>query len=134
MSQNYQVATAHTRMGVLVDQIFSTVPNVTVLVAKLPPNGNSAVEANIQLFNANLERMIDARPRAKLLLADMHSALNVKTDIGADGLHPNDGGYQKIATVWENTIAWAYLMVSCLIDLVRRMINLGKTCKYGTVC
>lgn len=115
MSQNYQVSTAHTRMGVLVDQIFSSVPNVTVLVAKLPPNGNSAIEANGQLFNANLEKMVAARPRAKLMLADMHSALDVKTDIGADGQHPNDGGYKKIATVWENAIAWAYLMVSLLM-------------------
>jgi lysophospholipase L1-like esterase len=111
MSQNYDVANAHTRMGVLVDQIFNAVPNTTVLVAKLPPNGNAATEANVKIFNTNLDKMASARPRAKLLLADMHAALDPATDLIADGLHPNDAGYQKIATVWENTIAWAYLMV-----------------------
>jgi lysophospholipase L1-like esterase len=111
MAQNFDVANAHTRMGVLVDYIFNTVPNTTILVAKLPPNGNAATEANVKIFNANLDKMAAARPRAKLLLANMHAALDPATDLIADGLHPNDAGYKKIATVWENTIAWAFLMV-----------------------
>lgn len=112
MTQNYDVANAHIRMGELVDQIFDSVVNVTILVAKLPPNSNAATEANIEIFNANLDKMVAARPRAKLMLADVHSALTVSTDLLADGLHPNDAGYKKIAAVWEEAIAWAYLMIT----------------------
>lgn len=111
MSQDYDVPNAHIRMGTLVDYIFTTIPNTTILVAKLPPNGNNATEANVQIFNANLEKMVSSRPRAKLMLADMHAALDVSTDLLPDGLHPNDGGYKEIATVWENTLSWAYLMI-----------------------
>ena len=113
MSQNYDVANAHNRMGNLVDDIFDSVPNVTILVTTLPPNTNAATNANINIFNGNLPKMVAARPTAKLMIADVNSALNAATDLISDGEHPNDAGFAKIATVWENAIAWAYLMVSC---------------------
>jgi lysophospholipase L1-like esterase len=99
-------------MGSLVDEIFSLVPKTVVIVAKLPPNGNSATEANIETFNADLDSMALARLGKKLLVWNMHDSLSLTTDIGQDGLHPTDAGYQKLAGLFYDAVLttgdWIY--------------------------
>lgn len=103
MGQNYDVANAPGRLGAMIDQILSAVPGVTVVVAQLTPNADSAVQARINAFNNQLPGLVQARVNAgkHVYLVSM-STLN--TGDLADGLHPNDGGYQKMADVWVGGI------------------------------
>jgi len=53
------------------------------------------------LFNADLRQRIQARTNDKVFLVDQNAAVSV-ADISSEsiGLHPNAGGYQKMADTW----------------------------------
>ena len=60
----------------------------------------------------------------KLILVDMYNALNYaengdmdhdETYLPNDWLHPTDGGYQKMAVVWQNALA--DLWQPCVVHL-----------------
>jgi lysophospholipase L1-like esterase len=96
MIQNSSGAT--TRLGTLLDHITATAPDAEVFVATIIPlaGNDSAVRA----FNAAIPGLVQARVNAgrHLHLVDMFSALTT-ADL-ADGVHPNAGGYAKMANVW----------------------------------
>ncbi|RFU33649.1 hypothetical protein B7463_g2678, partial [Scytalidium lignicola] len=88
------------RLDNLIDKIISSCPDAAVLVAQIVPNGNAAVNALVQTFNAAIPGIVKTRADAgnHVLVVDMYSALTT-ADL-TDGLHPNDGGYAKMANVW----------------------------------
>lgn len=102
--QNFSIPDAYLRMGSLVDSITTLVPGVTTIIAKLPPLGDAAAEANAVTLNADLDEVVNARPGAKLIVWDMHTPLSVTTDINSDGVHPNDVGFEKIAGLYGDAI------------------------------
>jgi hypothetical protein len=114
MRQNFQVSTAPFRMGQLIDRIFEVVPSTTVIVGTLLPNGNPAVEARIRTFNANLGGVISNRTAQgkKVSMVDMHSDWFSLADLGADGIHPTDVGYLKMARVFYTGIVAAAANIS----------------------
>ncbi|MGX6606739.1 ricin-type beta-trefoil lectin domain protein [Micromonosporaceae bacterium Da 78-11] len=103
MGQHYQLATAPDRLSALVDQILRSRPTATVVMSTLVPS--RAVNADVLAFNAKLPAIAQAKASAgkKVYLADLNSALTI-ADIGSDGIHPNDGGYAKIADRWYATL------------------------------
>lgn len=106
MTQNYHVANASQRLAALVDRIFTAVPGVTIIVSTLLPNGNTAAEANILQYNSELASVVSSRSAAgkRITLVDMHSSQFSLADVGPDGIHPTDAGYQKMAPVFYNGI------------------------------
>ena len=106
MEQNFAVSTAHLRLGQLIDRIFHVVPSTNIIVGTLPPNGNATAEANILIFNTNVENMIYNRTiqGQKVSLVDFHSDWFSLADLGADGTHPTDTGYLKMSKVWYTGI------------------------------
>jgi len=84
----------------MLDEITNAVPNATVLVAQLTPIANATSEANVEAFNAAIPKLVASRVAAgkKMLVVDMMEYVTT-TDL-FDGLHPNDGGYQKMAQAW----------------------------------
>jgi hypothetical protein len=104
MNNGVNPANAPTRLGKLIDQIFTDAPGVTIVVAKIIPAQNATTESRIVAYNAALPGVVQSRASAgkHILLVDMWSALSVN-DL-ADGLHPNDGGYQKMSKVWQQGI------------------------------
>ena len=109
MTQNYQVSTAHVRMGNLVDHILSVVPNATVIVGTLLPNAKPSAETNILAFNAALPGVISnlTSQGKKVSLVDFHSDWFSTADLGTDGTHPTDMGYLKMARVFYKGIVAA---------------------------
>jgi lysophospholipase L1-like esterase len=103
LGQNYQVSTAPDRLSALVDQIVSDDPTATVLVANLIVSTNTVVAPAEPAFNAAVAGMIQSKQGAgeHVSLVDM-SALTT-ADL-FDALHPNDGGYQKMADAWNKGI------------------------------
>ncbi len=118
MNNNDQVSTAPNRLAALIDQIFADDPSVALIVAQLIPNGNAAVQDRINSYNSQIPGIVQARANAgKHIYMVSMSSLN--TGDLSDGLHPNNGGYQKMANVfyagvqqvlakgWVTNFAWA---------------------------
>lgn len=103
MAQNYQVATAPNRLASMIDQILAGSPGVTVLVAQLIVNSDSAVQSRINAYNNQIPGIVQARVNAgkHVYLVNMGS---LNTGDLQDGLHPNDNGYQKMANAWDAAI------------------------------
>jgi lysophospholipase L1-like esterase len=97
--QNLDLPNAPARLSTLIDHITATLPTAEVFVATIIPLG-SAQEANVRTFNAAIPGIVQSKVNAgrHVHFVDMHAALT-PADL-ADGIHPNAGGYDKMATVW----------------------------------
>jgi lysophospholipase L1-like esterase len=85
----------------LIGSIFTDDPGVTVLVSSLIPTPNSTVANNMQSFNQQVSAWADQQQSGGRRVAWMdQGAVQTPNDL-ADGLHPNDTGYQKMATTWN---------------------------------
>jgi len=103
LGQNYQVSTAPNRLASLIDQIIAADPGVTILVAQLICNSDTSVQSRITSYNNQIPGIVQARVNAgKHVYTVSMSSLNLG-DL-SDGLHPNDGGYQKMADNWDAAI------------------------------
>lgn len=105
MLQHHDLANAPARLGALVDQILRAAPAATVVVSTLVPNVDATVESRVRAYNSQLPGIVQAKAAAgkKVRLADFHANLTL-ADIGADGIHPTDGGYRKLADVWYSAL------------------------------
>jgi len=104
IAQNDDLPNAPNRLSTLIDHITATVPTAEVFVAQIIPLGSPALEANVKTFNAAIPGIVQSKVAAgkHVHLVDMHSALTT-ADL-ADGVHPNAGGYDKMAAVWFNAL------------------------------
>jgi len=93
-------ANAPARLGSLIDEIAAACPDAVVIVAQLTPIASSASEANVVAFNAAVPGVVATRAAAgrKVMTVDMSNYVTVG-DL-ADGLHPNDAGYNLTAECW----------------------------------
>ncbi|MGW0801402.1 ricin-type beta-trefoil lectin domain protein [Nonomuraea sp. NPDC002799] len=93
---------APARLGTLLDRITGTAPDTEVFVATIIPL--SGADAAVRTFNAAIPSLVQSRANAgrHVHLVNMYSALTT-ADL-ADGVHPNAGGYAKMATVWYNAL------------------------------
>ncbi|MEV4350036.1 ricin-type beta-trefoil lectin domain protein [Actinoplanes sp. NPDC049596] len=98
--QNYNVASAPSRLSTLIDHITATAPAADVFVATLIPLASSGQEAAARSFNAALPGIVQSKVNSgrRVHLVDMHAALTTADLI--DGVHPTAGGYDKMAAVW----------------------------------
>ncbi|CAK4034593.1 Hypothetical predicted protein [Lecanosticta acicola] len=117
-------ATAPQRLGQLMDMILSAVPDTTLLVAQIIQleNGN---QARVDAYNSKIPGVVQQRVAAgmKVLAVNMttigangmnqsydqsgahnndpcRSSKGVNTGDLAEGVHPNDCGFQKMANAW----------------------------------
>jgi lysophospholipase L1-like esterase len=94
----------------IVDIIDSYDPSISVYVALIVPNTNSADDALITSFNSALAARVAQLQATKsnLYLVDMNSAFKQnaswRSTYFADEVHPNDAGYQVMAAEWERLI------------------------------
>ena len=63
-------------------------------------------DRKIEIFNNNLYTMANDRiiKGDNIVLVDMEDKAGLTEDDYADGLHPNDSGYKKMATIWVDPI------------------------------
>ncbi|MBD3393033.1 MAG: hypothetical protein GF418_13070, partial [Chitinivibrionales bacterium] len=88
------------RLDSLVGTIFELRPNALVFLSSIPPIPYESVELRVEEFNDGIRELVRRRSkkRADIVFADNHAALTV--DDLADGLHPSNEGYHKMAVVW----------------------------------
>lgn len=91
------ISTAPSRLSSLIDQIFKACPDTALVIATLTPlpSGQAAVDT----YNAAITQLVNNRTATgqHILLASMSAVLS--TDL-ADGVHPTNAGYVKIANAW----------------------------------
>lgn len=104
MGQNYQVDSAPTRLAALIDQIFSAEPDASIVVAQIIRPNDTAADARTLTYNAQIPAIVKTRADAgkHIVMVDMASALTT-ADL-FDIQHPNDGGYRKMAAVWNDGV------------------------------
>ncbi len=94
---------APTRLGTLIDDVVAAAPDALVVVASIIPfpSGASATAT----FNKAVPGVVQQRADAgkHVIYVDMFSALT-NADLGSDQVHPNEGGYEKMAVVWYTAI------------------------------
>jgi lysophospholipase L1-like esterase len=98
----FQLSTAATRLGALIDAIAAQRPNANIIVAEITPLVDSTLDPLAVAYNYGVASTVLAHANSgeHVTLVDMHSALNPSTDISIDNLHPTLSGYQKMASVW----------------------------------
>ncbi|GAA5193663.1 hypothetical protein GCM10023322_56180 [Rugosimonospora acidiphila] len=104
IAQNYNLSSAPARLSTLIDHITATAPSAEVFVATIIPLGSASLETNVRTFNAAIPGIVQGKVSAgkHVHLVDMHSALTT-ADL-ADGVHPNAGGYEKMAATWFSAL------------------------------
>ncbi len=103
LNQNFQVPTAADRLHALIDQIVADVPDATVLVASLIVSTNAVEEPNRPTFNQAVPGIVRAEQAAGAHVAFVDMSALTPSDL-ADALHPNDGGYAKMADAFNRGI------------------------------
>ncbi|HEY9862477.1 MAG TPA: carbohydrate-binding domain-containing protein [Candidatus Obscuribacterales bacterium] len=105
-------------LGKLIDQITTQRPDVQLLVSTIPPINPSRSSTAAQkaiAFNNSLPTLISTKAAAgkKVALVDTIKGNDgqsgtaddlVVSDLVSDGLHPTEGGYNKIANTWYDAI------------------------------
>ncbi len=102
--QQYQLATAPDRLRALIDLITDTAPAARLVVASITPLADSGLDADARAFNAAIPDIVaaEAATGRQVSFLDMYPVLTV-ADLG-DGVHPNQGGYNKMATAWNDRL------------------------------
>jgi lysophospholipase L1-like esterase len=103
LNQDYQVSTAPARLNALIDQITADAPDATVLVASLIVSTNSVEEPNRGAFNQQIPGIVQAEQAAGKHVGYVDMSALTASDL-SDALHPNDGGYQKMADAFNSGI------------------------------
>ncbi len=93
-------ASAPSNLSVLLDDILARVPQTHIIVAQIIPFRRGP-DPGHQSYNAAIPGVVASKgPRVSMV--DMQAVLS-PSDY-ADGLHPNAGGYDKMARAWEPAI------------------------------
>jgi lysophospholipase L1-like esterase len=102
--QQYQLATAPDRLRALIDLITDTAPAARLVVASITPLANSGWDADARAFNAAIPDIVaaEAATGSQVSFLDMYPVLTA-ADLG-DGVHPNQGGYDKMAAAWNERL------------------------------
>ncbi|WBB80556.1 cellulose binding domain-containing protein [Micromonospora sp. WMMD882] len=93
---------AASRLSTLIDKITTTAPNADVFVATIVPRANA--DNQVRTYNSAIPGIVRSKADAgrRVHLVDMYRALTL-ADL-ADGIHPNAGGYRKMAAVWHEAL------------------------------
>lgn len=107
MNKDLNTATAPQRVDSLVEKLITACPDALIVVAKIVPSRLKDPAARIPQFNTAVAGLMTTRIQKgqHVVVADIFSAVSVG-DL-ADGIHPNDGGYNKMAVTWADAITAA---------------------------
>jgi len=95
-------AGAPSRLSTLIDHITAQSPQTELFVSTIIPL--SCCDGTVRTYNAQIPGIVASKANAgkHVHLVEMYSALTT-ADL-ADGVHPNAGGYSKMATVWYSAL------------------------------
>jgi lysophospholipase L1-like esterase len=103
LNGDYQVSTATARLKSLVDQITADAPDATVLVASLIVSTSAGEEQHRAAFNQAVPGIVESEQAAGKHVGYVDMSALTSADL-SDSLHPNDGGYQKMADAFHRGV------------------------------
>jgi lysophospholipase L1-like esterase len=101
------------RLGSLMDTILNADPSLLLVVAQIVPQRKATPDTKnmqVQAYNAAIPGLVKTRADAgkHVTTVDMFGAFranpNYSTALLNDGLHPNDAGYDVMASTWYEEI------------------------------
>lgn len=104
------VTDAVIQMEKIVNSVRSQAPATIFFIASIPPIGPGTWyygnAGHVHTFNSQLSTLVPtwSNPQSPTVFVDVHSAINLGTDMLSDGVHPNQLGQQKIAQVFHNAV------------------------------
>ena len=107
---NVNVGQAPTRLGNLIDAMFTRRQDMLVVVAQIVPGRQDSLNARIMTYNAAIPNLVATRAAAgrHIVAVDMYGAFtrdaNYKTTLLADDLHPTPAGYLRMSDTWYAAI------------------------------
>ncbi|MDX6263617.1 MAG: hypothetical protein QOH84_5305 [Kribbellaceae bacterium] len=101
LNRNVDVPNAPARFKALIDRIVADKPGVTVIVLGLIPT-TPGLEAKVATFNSSIKSMLTA-PKTRYVDPPALTSSEM-----ADGLHPNDAGFQRMAQAFYPALDRAY--------------------------
>jgi hypothetical protein len=111
---NYDMANAPTRLGNLIDTVFTQLPNVLIVVAQpIPSRGNATLgddtglSARLKTYGDAIPAVVAQRANAgkQILVVDMYTPFNPnKAALMEDQWHPNLAGYVVLGTQWYSVL------------------------------
>ena len=101
--ENASGATVAGRLNALIGQIYGRLPNVSLIVASIPPL-DSPKNSNVVAYNALIPGIVGDHAAAGrwIRFVDIYSVVSVADLV--DGIHPGTAGYSKMATAWFDTL------------------------------
>ncbi|KAH8670960.1 SGNH hydrolase-type esterase domain-containing protein [Xylariales sp. PMI_506] len=105
---NVDIPGAGDRMSKMLSDVYAQSPQATIVLSTLIVNRNTTVQARGAQINAQYRTLVTQLQAAKkpIVLADMQAGPNAPavSDLSADGTHPTDAGYAKMADIWMAAI------------------------------
>ncbi len=111
---NYDMANAPTRLGNLIDTIYSQLPDVLIVVSQPIPSRGDASKGDDTTLSARIKTYDDAIPAVvkaradkgkHILIVDMFTPFNPnKASLIEDQWHPNLAGYVLLGTQWYSVL------------------------------
>jgi lysophospholipase L1-like esterase len=108
---DYQMASAPTRLGMLIDSIFAKLPNVLLVVAAPIPSQDNALNTRLQTYGAAIPAIAKLRADAgkHILVVDMYAPFSAvadyKSSLLKDSWHPSVAGDVLLAQRWYSVLA-----------------------------
>lgn len=108
---NIEVGSAPNRLGALLDSIHEADPEILTVLAQIVPTTNDGTNQAVSAYNETMPGLVAERVAEghHLMLVDMYEGMardaDYKTALFADGLHPNDAGYERMAEIWYEAIS-----------------------------
>jgi lysophospholipase L1-like esterase len=102
--RHYRVPTASTRLGLLIDRIYTLRPATKIVVSTIPPTVSMTVNAQIASYNAAVREVVRTRAAARRPIWFVDGGGRFTSADLADDVHPNAAGYKKLAHAWHATL------------------------------
>ncbi|KAI0457965.1 SGNH hydrolase-type esterase domain-containing protein [Xylaria acuta] len=104
--QSFDIDNAGGRLSNLINQLFQTVPDVTIILSTLTMNADGPTDQRVQDVNVQIRNLSSTLIGlgARVVLAELHGPDGPQVGDLADGTHPNDVGYNKMANIYFDAI------------------------------
>ncbi|KAL2867636.1 SGNH/GDSL hydrolase family protein [Aspergillus lucknowensis] len=105
--QRFEIDVFGERMGALLAYLWLVAPRSTVILSTLVINADGGTDEVVRRVNEQIREVVtrEAAAGKRIVLADMYSKDGPGLeDLGADGTHPDDVGYEKMARIWFDSI------------------------------
>lgn len=100
--QTYDINNAGNRLHDLINQLFQIVPDVTIIFSTLTRNRDGPTDQRVQNVNAQYRNLASTLigQSERIVLAELGGSDGPQVGDLADGTHPNDVGYSKMANIY----------------------------------